>query len=227
MKVQSFSPVAIHQCAGLRQGSIYIAVLLSLFFVSAASAGINSDRKNSKSEAAAPNSNETCSVENFGKVNEHYYRGAQPEAEQYEELASLGVKTVIDLRDDAKDFAKAKAETAGLKYVNLPLSDKKYPAEMAIKRFLELANDSQNWPIYVHCAGGRHRTGAMTAIYRMTYEGWDVNRAYEEMKDYDFYTRWGHKSMKTVVFDYWKELQVQRSRQASVEAATSAPAQSK
>jgi tyrosine-protein phosphatase SIW14 len=58
----------------------------------------------------------------------------------------------------------------------------------------------------VHCAGGRHRTGAMTAVFRMTMQGWDANRAYDEMKNYDFYTRWGHKAMKQFVFDYFRDM---------------------
>ena len=76
----------------------------------------------------------------------------------------------------------------------------------AAAKFLEIVNNNENWPVYVHCAGGRHRTGAMTAVYRMTVQGWDVDRAYEEMKDYDFYTRWGHKDMKRFVFDYSRNL---------------------
>ena len=28
----------------------------------------------------------------------------------------------------------------------------------------------------------------------------------EEMKNYDFYTRWGHKLMKDYVFNYYRDL---------------------
>ncbi|MFN0084516.1 MAG: fused DSP-PTPase phosphatase/NAD kinase-like protein [Blastocatellia bacterium] len=145
-------------------------------------------------------------VENFGKVTDFYFRGAQPEPEQYSQLAALGVRTVIDLRDDPKEFAKEKAELAGMKYLNLPMSDKRYPSADAADRFLQVVNRRENWPVFVHCAGGRHRTGAMTAVFRMTTQGWDVNQAYSEMKEYDFYTRWGHKAIKQYVFDYYKDL---------------------
>jgi tyrosine-protein phosphatase SIW14 len=150
----------------------------------------------------------TVGVSNFGKVNEHYFRGAQPDDGQYEELAAIGVKTVVDLRDDAKRDAKAMAEHAGLRYINFPIDDKSYPAKDAAGRFLQIVNNPANWPVYVHCAGGRHRTGAMTAVYRMTVDGWDVDRAYREMKDYDFYTAWGHKEMKNYVYDYYRDLQM-------------------
>jgi protein tyrosine phosphatase (PTP) superfamily phosphohydrolase (DUF442 family) len=152
----------------------------------------------------------TVTISNFGRVNDHYFRGAQPDEGQYKELAAIGVKTVIDLRDDAKHFAKPGAEQAGLRYINFPLNSRDYPAEGAAQRFLQIVNDSRNWPVYVHCAGGRHRTGAMTAAYRMTMDGWDIERAYREMKDYDFYTSRGHKPMKEYVYDYYRNMQAGR-----------------
>lgn len=176
------------------------SVILSLSAVCTAT----SDHKGSKYSSK---SNEVgVEVENFGRVTDFYYRGAQPKGEEYSQLAAMGVKTIIDLRDDPKDFAKTSAVLAGLKYVNFPMSDKDYPASDTASKFLALVNDKENWPVYVHCAGGRHRTGAMTAVFRITTQGWDANRAYDEMKNYDFYKRWGHGSMKRYVFDYYREL---------------------
>jgi protein tyrosine/serine phosphatase len=34
----------------------------------------------------------------------------------------------------------------------------------------------------VHCVGGRHRTGVMTAIYRMSHDGLTGKQAFAEMK---------------------------------------------
>lgn len=148
------------------------------------------------------NSTFNVHIDNFGEVNEHYFRGSQPLGDNYAELAAIGVKTIVDLRDDALKNSQSLAEQAGLKYINLPLSDKKYPAADAAGRFLQIVNDKENWPVFVHCAGGRHRTGAMTAVYRMTVDGWKVDQAYAEMKQYDFYTAWGHGDLKKYVFDY-------------------------
>ena len=164
----------------------------------------------SKRQVATSRGVLTVTISNFGKVNDHYFRGAQPDEGQYKELAAIGIKTVIDLRNDAKLFAKSSAEQAGLRYINFPLDDKDYPAADTAQGFLQIVNDPGNWPVYVHCAGGRHRTGAMTAAYRMTMDGWDIERAYREMKDYDFYTRWGHKAMKDYVYGYYRSLQAGR-----------------
>jgi uncharacterized protein (TIGR01244 family) len=152
-------------------------------------------------------------IENFGKVNDHFYRGAQPKGRNYEQLAALGIKTIVDLRDDAKDDARSATERAGMRYINLPMKEKSYPQADTAARFQQIVNDQANWPVFLHCAGGRHRTGVMTAVYRMAVDGWGVDQAYQEMKRYDFSTSWGHGCYKDYVFDYYHDLQAQTQRQ--------------
>jgi protein tyrosine/serine phosphatase len=185
-------------------------VLLLAILMALAMGVISYARSNDKDSEHSKAGVVEVDVNNFGQVTEFYYRGAQPKGDEYSQLAAIGVKTIIDLRDNPKDYAKTLAEEAGLKYINFPLSDKDYPPPDAAPKFLELVNDEANWPVYVHCAGGRHRTGAMTAVFRMTMQGWDADRAYEEMKDYDFYKRFGHKAMKRFVFDYYRDLNNKR-----------------
>src|SRR5437870_1540360 len=118
--------------------------------------------------------NDTVKISNFGQVNDHIYRGAQPKGDNYRQLATIGVKTIVDLRGDAERGAQSAAEAAGLHYINLPLADKQHPQADAAQRFLEIVNNQANWPVYVHCAGGRHRTGSMIAVYRMTMDHWTI-----------------------------------------------------
>lgn len=160
-------------------------------------------------------------IGNFGRVNDHIYRGGQPKGDDYRELVALGVKTIVDLRGDHERDAQALAERAGLRYINLPLAPKRYPQADAAQRFLAIVNDQANWPVYVHCAGGRHRTGALLAVYRMEMDGWNIQRAYQEMKDYDYYTRMGHGCYKDYVYDYSRNLQA-RNRVQSAPSANSA-----
>ena len=51
-----------------------------------------------------------------------------------------------------------------------------------IDDFLKLCDDPQNYPILIHCMAGLHRTGALTAVYRMEYEGWPVADAARELR---------------------------------------------
>ncbi|HEX5084335.1 MAG TPA: hypothetical protein VFY40_20005 [Blastocatellia bacterium] len=146
-------------------------------------------------------------IENFGKVNERFYRGSLPKRPDYAALAALGVKTIISLRHRPDERVRQSVERAGMRYINLPMNVRGYPQADLAPRFLALVNDPENWPVYVYCHGGRHRTGVMTAIYRMAVEGWDVQRAYAEMRRYGFYKRWGHGPLKAYVFDYHRRLQ--------------------
>jgi len=149
----------------------------------------------------------SVTIKNFGQMDNHFYRGAQPKEEEYKELAKLGVKTIIDLRDDPLPYADKAAEAAKMRYFNIPMSDKDYPNEKSIEEFLNITKEESNWPFYVHCAGGRHRTGVLGAMYRFNHDEWNYDRAYEEMKNYDFYTRFGHGALKKYVEDYWQRLQ--------------------
>jgi protein tyrosine/serine phosphatase len=139
--------------------------------------------------AAAPvtkKKSSTISIENFGKVNENYYRGSQPSAEGFVQLKRLGVKTVIDLRKDSVPAEPGWVRAAGMQYFNIPLKASRPATQEQTDFFLKLVNDPNNWPVFVHCKGGRHRTGALTAIYRITHDGWTADRAFREMEDYDF-----------------------------------------
>jgi protein tyrosine phosphatase (PTP) superfamily phosphohydrolase (DUF442 family) len=149
---------------------------------------------------------EKIKIDYFGKVNDRFYRGSQPKDSDYARLAELGVKTIIDLRHRPDDRVRQSAERAGLRYINLKMNVRGYPPPDLAPRFLELVNDPENWPVYVYCHGGRHRTGVMTAIYRMAVEGWDIQRAYAEMREYGFYKRWGHGPLKAYVYDYYRQL---------------------
>ena len=142
-------------------------------------------------------------IVNFGRVDAGYYRGAQPEGRDYEDLASLGVKTIVNLTSDDSDPAeKAMAERAGMKYVQIPMTTHQAPTDKQLAEFLSVVNAPANQPVYVHCVGGRHRTGVMTAVYRITHDGWASERAFGEMKQYKFGADFLHPEFKTFVYGY-------------------------
>jgi protein tyrosine/serine phosphatase len=159
-------------------------------------------------------------IKNFGQMDERFYRGAQPNEGDYKDLAALGIKTIIDLRDDPTNYEKRDVEAQGMRYVNIPMSDSSYPKEDQIQAFLRVVNDPATGKFFAHCAGGRHRTGVVGAVYRFTVNHWSYDQAYAEMKDYDFYTRFGHGDMKTYVEDYSKRMETNAT---STSAAIASP----
>jgi len=142
-------------------------------------------------------------IKNFGQMDSRFFRGAQPRENDYKDLAALGIKTVIDLQDDPKEYERPLVESLGMKYVNIPMVGKKYPTTEATDLFLKTVNDPATGKFFVHCAGGRHRTGAMGAVYRFQFYDWNFDQVYQEMKQYDFYTSWGHGAFKDFVKDYY------------------------
>jgi protein tyrosine/serine phosphatase len=164
-------------------------------------------------------------IKNFGRIDDHYYRGAQPDARDYADLATLGVKTVIDLTQDGRTDEPRLVERAGMTFYRIPLTTSERPAKTAVTQFLSLVNDPGNWPVYVHCQGGRHRTGVMTALYRMTKNGWTADRAYQEMKQYRFEGFPGHPELKKFVYDYYTGLA--QTRQANIDPTEKAVGTSK
>jgi len=191
-----FSKMGIQKILVRRHVCALSAVLAVASLAASAPAKTNSDLKLS-----------SIRINNFGRINDNYYRGAQPESGDYGDLAALGVKTVIDLTRDGRDEESGLVRRAGMKFYRIPMTTSDRPSDTAVAKFLQLVNDPANQPVYVHCQGGRHRTGVMTAVYRMTQDGWTADKAYQEMKLYKFEGFPGHPTLKKFVFDYYGQIQ--------------------
>ena len=147
---------------------------------------------------------QTPRIDNFARVNDTYFRGAQPVGHDYADLAALGIKTVINLTsgDDALDDERAAVEQYGMRYVHIPMSTRRAPTDQEIATFLTAVNTTATQPVYVHCVGGRHRTGVMTAIYRMTRDGLSGEQAFREMKQFKYGPDFLHPEFKRFVYEY-------------------------
>ena len=150
-------------------------------------------------------------ISNFGQMDQNFYRGARPKSEDFKNLAALGIKTVIDLTDNSREREEPAVVAAGMRYVNIPIVDKAYPSAEQVSAFLKVTNDPATGKFYVHCAGGRHRTGIMGAVYRFNHDHWNFDQAYAEMKQYDFYTSNGHGKQMDFVQDYWQQFQAKQA----------------
>jgi protein tyrosine/serine phosphatase len=171
---------------------------------------------------AAASAASSVRIDNFGRVNANYYRGAQPEGQDYHDLAALGVKTIINLTsDDAQPNERQMTEQSGMRYVQIPMTTHREPTNAQIAQFLSIANDPASQPVYVHCVGGKHRTGVMTAIFRMTNDGWSADQAFSEMKQYKFGADFMHSEFKRVVYAYPAQLTRNAALSASAQKADS------
>lgn len=157
-------------------------------------------------------------ISNFGQLDERFYRGARPKQKELQSLKDLGIQTIIDLTDNTPQ-EKGYVEALGMTYVNIAIPDKKDPSDEQIAQFLKLVNEPATGKFYVHCAGGRHRTGVMGAVYRFNNYQWKFNQVYAEMQNFDFYTSNGHSGQKRFVENYAQRIQSEIATQAAAQGS--------
>ena len=134
-----------------------------------------------------------------------FYRSGQlTEAGFREAVRDLGIRTIINVQDELPDpnvwhghldrstvKESELCKQLGVRYVWLP-PDLVEPHEVekhrpvAIDQMLELLDDASVYPVLLHCKAGLHRTGVLTAIYRMEYQSWSRQAAFRELRAHGF-----------------------------------------
>jgi tyrosine-protein phosphatase SIW14 len=145
-------------------------------------------------------------VPNFYQVNDHVYRGAQPTDEGWKSLATIGVKTVIDLRlqnEHPTQAEKLAVEAAGMHYINIPMNGLIAPTNEQISKVLGLLDSTTDGPVFIHCRRGADRTGTVIACYRVAHDHWQNKKALAEAKSAGM--SWIEIGMKRYVQGYAPE----------------------
>jgi protein tyrosine/serine phosphatase len=132
------------------------------------------------------------------------YRSGQLTADGFADAVErLGIRTIVNLQDDCLDpdlpisfwSGRRVKESAwcaklGVKFVVIKpdLVSKKTPEKHpeAIDQLLDLLDDESKYPVLIHCRAGLHRTGVLSAVIRMEYQGWTPAEAYRELKAHGF-----------------------------------------
>jgi protein tyrosine phosphatase (PTP) superfamily phosphohydrolase (DUF442 family) len=140
-------------------------------------------------------------IANFGQINDHLCRGAQPDAAGLASLQKLGVKTIICLRMPNDLWAPEKAETAsnGITFINVPLKGVGRPEPGEVARVLSVIDKSPG-PVFVHCEHGCDRTGTIIACYRIEHDHWTGAQAQQEADHYGMSSL--ERGMKSFIADF-------------------------
>ncbi len=139
-------------------------------------------------------------VRNFHIVREGVlYRSGQLSIAGLESVVhDHGIKTVVSLRSGAlpgdlpPDFAEETyCAKQNIRYFRLPQKDWEgpdgtAPNEVNVLKFCEIMSDPTNYPVLVHCLAGKHRTGALCAIFRMEHDHWSNQQAIDELSLYGY-----------------------------------------
>ncbi len=133
-----------------------------------------------------------------------FYRAGQLTAEgMTDAVQRLGIRTVINVQDEYPDPSmdqtfwnraqvseKTLCEQLGVRYIWLEpttRSDRNsdLPPE-SVDQFLKVMDDPSIYPVLLHCRAGLHRTGVLSAVYRIEYQGWSHAAACAELKGHGF-----------------------------------------
>lgn len=158
------------------------------------------------------------------------YRSGQLTADGFKEaIQRYGIKTVINLQDDdtstsgderdpplpRSPFDKSKwlesevVQAAGATYIqfdgNALNEDGTEKRAKLVDEFLAVMDDEANYPVLYHCKAGLHRTGWITAVYRMEYENRSRADVLDELKANgfgEFKATDANVYIKRYIFDY-------------------------
>jgi protein tyrosine/serine phosphatase len=128
------------------------------------------------------------SIDRFSRVSDGIFRGSRPERIGLETLSAVGIKTILNLDNDETANADEVtfAKELGLQYIATPMSAIWSPEDDQVNDILSILANPENYPIFVHCQHGKDRTGLIIGLYRVFYQKWTPENAYQEMLDNGF-----------------------------------------
>jgi protein tyrosine/serine phosphatase len=130
---------------------------------------------------------------NLHRVDNNFFRSAQPDAAGFKGLAAqYGVLTVISLRAFNADEPFARG--LDLRLVRYPIHTWNIDSQCVVSALRTLRKARIDAPVLLHCQHGADRTGLVTALYRILYQGWDKDAALDEMQNgnFGYHAVWGN-----------------------------------
>ncbi|WP_010089385.1 dual specificity protein phosphatase family protein [Burkholderia ubonensis] len=145
-------------------------------------------------------------LDNLHRITPSLYRSALLSREDVPELQKLGIRKVISFRA----FHSDERILAGTQITmqSIPINTWYIRDEDMVAALRALRDADRDGPVLIHCQHGADRTGLVSALYRMVYQGWTREQALDELQHggYGFHAIWQN------IAYYLKHVDVERLR---------------
>jgi protein tyrosine phosphatase (PTP) superfamily phosphohydrolase (DUF442 family) len=142
-------------------------------------------------------------IENFYRIDDKVYRSAQPNKKGFQELKTLGIKNVLSFRDHHSDD---EGEDLGLNLYRVKME----AGDVATGKVVEALRIIRNseGPVLIHCWHGSDRTGLISAMYRIVFQGWSKDEAIEEL----MHGGYGYHSLYKNITEFIRQADIEEIR---------------
>ena len=132
--------------------------------------------------------------------------GCKPRTqEDFETLRKQGIRTILSLETLPWNIRPERrlARKNGIAYRNVPiLASPLKPREKRVKEALLTLADESLHPIFLHCFLGEDRDVFIVGLYRIYYQHWTTEAAWEEMMRSKFHVRRSLRGFETYFWSH-------------------------
>ena len=141
---------------------------------------------------------------NLHRLGRNAWRSAQPAPHQFDRLARLGIRTIVNLRGPricgSYWLEQEACARLGLELVNYQVRSRAAPSKDEVLGARDLLLRLEG-PVLFHCKSGADRAGLMSTLYLITAEGVPVREARRQLS-----LKFGHiRQSDTGILDYFFE----------------------
>ena len=137
-------------------------------------------------------------------------------------LRQHGIRTVLSLETMTLHIEPERraALKEGLVFRNVPLLPSLVvPRERQIRAIFSILTDHELQPVFFHCLTGNDRTTFIAGLYRMYYQEWTPEAAWNEMLQRGFHARWWLHGLKEYFWNHTQRPEwVERGRATGTNA---------
>jgi protein tyrosine/serine phosphatase len=145
---------------------------------------------------------------NMFRITPELYRSAQLSENDVDLVKALGIKTVVSLRNFHSDDQLLR--TSGVKIKRVGINTWQVGDRHVIAALRAIKMAEKDGPVLLHCLHGADRTGLVSAMYRILYQGWTKEQALDELTQGGY----GYHSLWKNIPNYLRKVDIEKIRQA-------------